>query len=53
VQELGVAGLGLLCRFEGGGQLLGGGGELEVGEVPAQLLVGGVLVHLATRAICA
>ena len=53
VQELGVAGLGLLRGFERGGELLGRGGELEVGEVAAQLLVGGVLVHRATLAICA
>ena len=53
VQELGVAGLGLLGLLERGGQLLGCGGELEVGEVAAQLLVGGVLVHRATLAICA
>ncbi len=53
MQELGVAGLGLLDLLERGRQLLGGGGELEVGEVAAQLLVGGVLVHRATLAICA
>jgi hypothetical protein len=53
VQELRLARLGLLGRLERGGQLLGRGGELEVGEVPAKLLVGGVLVHLATLAICA
>jgi hypothetical protein len=53
VQELGVAGLGLLRIIEGGGELFGGGGELEIGEVAAQLLVGGVLVHRATLAICA
>lgn len=30
-------------RLERGGQLLGGGGELEVGEAATQLTVGGVL----------
>jgi hypothetical protein len=51
VQELGVAGLVALGGFEGGGEMLRGGGELEVGQVAAQLLVGGVLVHRATRAM--
>ncbi len=35
VQELGVAGLGLLGLLERGGELLGGGGELQVGQVAA------------------
>jgi hypothetical protein len=35
VQELRVAGLGLLGVLERGGELLGRGGELEVGEVAA------------------
>jgi len=53
VQELRVAGLGLLGCLERGREVLGGGGELEVDQMTAQLLVGRVLVHLATRAIWA
>ena len=52
-QELGVAGFGLLGLLERCGQLLCGGGELQVGQVSSKLLVGGVLVHRATLAICA
>jgi hypothetical protein len=51
VQQLGVAGLVALGRLERGGEMLGRGGELEVGQVAAQLLVAGVLVHRATFAI--
>jgi hypothetical protein len=50
-EELGVAGLVTLGALEGGGEVFGGGGELEVGQVAAQPLVGGVLVHRATLAM--
>ena len=51
VQELGVAGLVVLGVLERGGEPLSGRGELQRGEVPAELLVGRVLVHRATPAI--
>jgi len=51
VQKLGVAGLVALGALERGRELLGRGGELEVGEVAAELLVAGVLVDRATFAI--
>jgi hypothetical protein len=46
VQELRVAGLVLRGLFERSGKMLGDGGELEVGQMRAEVLVGGVLVHL-------
>jgi hypothetical protein len=47
VQELRVAGLDLLCRLERGGELLGRGGELEVGEMATQLLQSTILKTIA------
>lgn len=51
VQELGVARLLLLGLLEGSGELFGDSCELQVGQVGAQLLVGGASVHRATLAI--
>jgi hypothetical protein len=51
MQELRVALLFALGRLERGGELFGGGRELEVGEMAAQCLVGRVAVHRATLAI--
>jgi Mu transposase-like protein len=45
VEELRVARLVLLRVLERGGEVLGERGELEVGQVGAEVLVGGVLVH--------
>ena len=52
VQELGVAGLVALGVLERGRELLGDGGEAQVGEVRAELLVGGVGHQHATSASC-
>ena len=54
MQELGVAGLVPLGGLQGRGERVGGGGELQVGEVRAELLVDRVGSHQhATSASCA
>ena len=51
MQELRVTGLVFLGLLERGRELLRDSGELEVGEMAAEVLVAGVLVHRATLAI--
>jgi hypothetical protein len=50
VQELGVGRLVALGRLERSGELVGDGGEPQVVQVPAQLLVDGVGHQDATSA---
>ena len=45
MQELRVPRLVLLCLLERGGEVLSRRGQLQIGEVRAEVLVAGVLVH--------
>ena len=45
VQELRVSGLLALGRLQRGWEMLGDRGELQIGQVRAEVLIAGVLVH--------